>query len=88
MYCILSNMNTVDARNLQHHLGSFLDRVEGGETLEIRRRRKVIGRLVPFTAETPAEPWPDLQAKLDRIYPEGPLKPGASDVLYGDRDGR
>lgn len=82
----MSNMKAVDARNLQHHLGSYLDQVEGGETLEIRRRRKVIGRLVPFVAEEPPEPWPDLQARLERIYPDGPVEPGASDILYEDRD--
>ena len=82
----MSNMKAVDARNLQHHLGSYLDQVEGEETLEIRRRRKVIGRLVPFVAEEPSEPWPDLQARLERIYPDGPVEPGASEILYGDRD--
>jgi len=79
-------MKAVDARNLQHHLGSFLDQVEAGETLEIRRRRKVIARVVPYVAESPAEPWPDLQARLEGIYPDGPVEPGASDILYGDRD--
>jgi antitoxin (DNA-binding transcriptional repressor) of toxin-antitoxin stability system len=82
----MSNMKAVDARNLQHHLGSYLDQVEGGETLEIRRRRKVIGRLVPCVAEEPPEPWPDLQARLERIYPDGPVEPSASEILYGDRD--
>ena len=82
----MSNMKAVDARNFQHHLGSFLDEVEGGETLEIRRRRKVIARVVPCVAEAPAEPWPDILARLEATYPDGPVEPGASDILYGDRD--
>lgn len=41
--------------------------------------------LVPFVAEEPPEPWPDLQARLERIYPDGPVEPGAGDILYGER---
>ena len=78
-------MKAVDVRNLQHHLGSFLDQVEAGETLEIRRRRKIIARIVPCIAESPAESWPDLAARLERLYPEGPLEHSASDILYQDR---
>ena len=81
----MSNMKAVDARNFQHHLGSYLDQVEAGETLEIRRRRKVIARLVPCAAETPAEPWPDLAARLSSAYPEGTVATGASEILYQDR---
>ena len=82
---MLYNMKEVDARNFQHHLGSFLDQVEAGEILEIRRRRKVIARLVPFVAEQPTTPWPDLAARLESVYPAGPVKISASDILYMDR---
>jgi len=78
-------MKAVDARNFQHHLGSYLDQVEAGETLEIRRRRKVIARLVPCIAESPAEPWPDLAARLSSVYPAGTVATGASEILYKDR---
>jgi len=78
-------MKTVDARDLQHHLGSYLDQVAAGETLEIRRRRKVMARILPCVAEDPAEPWPDVGARLASIYPEGDVVPGASDLLYQDR---
>jgi len=78
-------MKAVDARNFQHHLGRYLDQVEAGETLEIRRRKKVVARLVPCAAETPAEPWPDLAARLSGAYPEGTVATGASEILYQDR---
>jgi antitoxin (DNA-binding transcriptional repressor) of toxin-antitoxin stability system len=83
MFCLLSNMKAVDVRNPQHRLGSFLDQVEAGETLEIRRR-KIIARIVPCIAESPAESWPDLAARLERLYPEGPVGQSASDILYQD----
>jgi antitoxin (DNA-binding transcriptional repressor) of toxin-antitoxin stability system len=78
-------MKTVDARDLQHHLGSYLDQVAAGETLEIRRRRKVMARILPCVAEDPAEPWPDVSARLAAVYPDGEVSPGASDILYRDR---
>ncbi len=79
-------MKVVDVRDLQHHLGRYLDEVEAGGVLEVRRRKKVIARLVPHAPESPAEPWPDLLARLDQLYPEGPVRESVSEVLYGDRD--
>lgn len=81
-------MREVDVCNLQHHLGSFLDQVEAGETLEIRRRHKVIARVVPCVTEAPSEPWPDILARLEALYPDGPVEPGASEILYENRNGR
>lgn len=78
-------MKTVDVRNLQHHLGSFLDEVERGETLEVRRRKKVIARIEPVDHESAAE-WPDLLLRVQALYPDGDCKPSATEVLYGDRE--
>ncbi len=78
-------MRTVDVRNLQHHLGSFLDAVEHGETLEIRRRKKVIARIEP-AMEAPSTGWPDLLERVRTLYPDGARAPAASDVLYSDRE--
>jgi antitoxin (DNA-binding transcriptional repressor) of toxin-antitoxin stability system len=88
VYYILYNMKQIDTRHLQHHLGSYLDRVEAGETLEVRRRHKVIAKLVPFVAESESGAWPDIEERLERIYPEGPLADSASDRLYADRGDR
>jgi len=79
-------MKTIDVRNLKDHLGSYLDQVAGGETLEIRRRKKAVARLVPYVAEAPAEPWPDLAARLYRAYPAVAVDSAALDILYKDRD--
>lgn len=81
-------MKTVDARGLQHHLGRWLDEVEHGEVLEVRRRRRVIARIVPCTEDEPAEPWPDLMGRLEALYPGGPIDGSAADQLYRDRDRR
>ena len=83
---MLSNMTRVDVRELQHHLGRYLDAVEAGEILEVRRRRRVIARVVPFSPEEPSEAWPDLMERLTRLYPEGPIAESAAERLYRDRD--
>ena len=82
----MSNMTQVDVRQLQHHLGRYLDAVEAGEVLEVRRRRRVIARVVPFSPAEPSEAWPDLVERLNRLYPEGPIAESASEHLYSDRD--
>jgi antitoxin (DNA-binding transcriptional repressor) of toxin-antitoxin stability system len=79
-------MAQVSMRELQHHLGRYLDAVEAGEILEVRRRRCVIARVVPYTASEPAEPWPDLMERLARIYPDGPIAESAAEQFYRDRD--
>ena len=79
-------MKTVDVRNLQHHLGRYLDEVENGETLVVRRRRKVIARITP--ADVNIEPWPELIERLNALYPDGPIVESATDRLYKDRGER
>ena len=79
-------MKQVDVRDLQHHLGRYLDEVEVGGVLEVRRRKKVVARLVPHVPDEPAEPWPDLMQRLIEIYPNGPIEGSGSALIYADRD--
>lgn len=80
-------MTKVDVRELQHDLGRYMDAVEAGETLEVRRRRRVVARIVPYSPEEPRAAWPDLMERLERLYPEGPVTESGSERLYRDRDG-
>ena len=49
-------MVTVTVREVQHHLAALLERVERGESVEIRRRQRPVARLVPISdAEYRAE---------------------------------
>ena len=80
-------MTRVDVRQLQHHLGRYLDAVEAGEVLEVRRRRRVIARVVPYSPDEPAEAWPDLVQRLELLFPKGPVAESAAERLYRDRDG-
>jgi prevent-host-death family protein len=57
-------MKTMSVREAQHAFAALLDRVAGGEPVEITRRRRVIARVVP-AREGPAKAvWPDIAARL------------------------
>lgn len=88
LYYILLDMKTVNVRDLQHNLGSFLDEVARGETIAVRRRRKIVARLVPYAQDQPEQPWPDLWERLEQLYPDGPLSVSASELLSENRGDR
>lgn len=45
---------------------------------------KAIARIEAIQPEQPS-PWPDLEARVQALYPDGVVSPSASDVLYEDR---
>jgi prevent-host-death family protein len=57
-------MGTVPVRALNHDTAGVLARVEGGETIEITRHGKVIGRIVPAVS-----------GELDDLIAAGKLTP-------------
>ena len=81
-------MKTVNIRDLQHHLGAFLDEVERGEVIEVRRRSKIIARITPHAQQGESEPWPDLCERLATLFPDGPVEHSASERVYEDRGER
>ena len=82
------DMKSVNVRSLQHHLGKYLHQVEAGEVLEVTRRNKVIARIVPQNDPSVVVPWPDLQARLGQVFPDGPVANSASKQVYADRGER
>ncbi len=88
LHYIMYYMKTVNIRDLQHHLGAFLDEVERGEVIEVRRNRKVIARITAHTEQGRREPWPDLRERLAVLFPDGPVKYSASERVYEDRGER
>lgn len=45
---------------------------------------EAIARIEAIQPEQPS-PWPDLEARVQALYPDGVVSPSASDVLYEDR---
>ncbi len=81
----LSGMNTVTVRELQKNLRGALLRVERGATLRVTRRRKVVAQLAPARPAGAAQPWPDLQARTERVLGRRVIRPGAADEILAGR---
>jgi prevent-host-death family protein len=86
MLDIMSNMKTINVRELQHGLGRVLDQVERGETIEVRRRNKPVARIVPMPAAAEPQPWPDIMARLKKIYGDRMPSPSGCEIIDRDRD--
>ena len=55
------------------------------EEIQSTKRRRVIARLVPKSAEAPRK-VPDLQARVRRIYGDNVLAVSGADLISSDRD--
>ncbi len=66
----MSNMKTATVREVQHNLKAVLAWVEGGETVNVMRRAKVVARLVP--PEPEAVSSPDFVARARGVWGERP----------------
>jgi antitoxin (DNA-binding transcriptional repressor) of toxin-antitoxin stability system len=62
-------MKSVTVREAQHNLAKILKAVEGGETVEIMRRRLPVARLSPAPSATPARTnWDGHSKRLNEIW--------------------
>ena len=80
-------MKSVNIRSLSHQTGKVLDRVALGESVEIRRRNKLIGVIQPTHHET-AQARLDFRARLESIYGQTILEKTATELLQEERGDR
>jgi len=59
-------MTTATVRDLRYHFPEIEARLSKGETIEIRKRRKVIAHLRPVRSKD--EPYPDFAAIRKQIF--------------------
>jgi antitoxin (DNA-binding transcriptional repressor) of toxin-antitoxin stability system len=76
-------MHSVNLRQLRdtRQLKAWL---KAGETVELRERDKVLGRIVPDSTPEPSAAWPDFAARRKAIFGDRIL-PGA-DLLIEERE--
>ena len=80
-------MTSMTIRNLKHNMAAVLDRVAGGETVEIRNRNTPVALLTPIPApKTPAQP--DFGARLRSVYGDKVLPNTATELIAEDRGSR
>ncbi len=75
-------MKIATVRDLRYHFSEIESRLHLGEEIEIRKRKRVIGRLVPVRPQTSA--YPDFAARTRKIFGERVLPAtGAELVSWG-----
>lgn len=79
-------MTRVTVRDLRYKFPEIEKRLRRGETLEIRKRQEVLGRLVPSAAAKKRRPRPDFAAQLNLIWRGRVLTPSGADLLRRERD--
>ena len=79
-------MKSVTIREAQHNLAKILKAVEGGETVEIVRRKVPVARLSPAPSVAAARiDWEDHGERLDAIW--GTTRVNAIDETLDDLRG-
>ena len=68
-------MQTVTIREVQHNLSAWLQVVEAGEEIEIRRRNKPVAHLVPAISRARKVDWSFAAERRRRIW-DGRKTPG------------
>jgi len=79
-------MKQASVRDLRYHFPRVERLLAEGEPIEITKRKRVIGRLVP--PETPAKPppIPDFLGRMKKISGNKVLKVTGAELIRWDRD--
>jgi prevent-host-death family protein len=81
-------MRKVTVREVQHNLADVLKWVEDGEEVEITRRDQVVARIVPATASSNRQNWPDFATRAASVWGKRPKGKPASAIIIDDRKDR
>jgi antitoxin (DNA-binding transcriptional repressor) of toxin-antitoxin stability system len=81
----MHHMKQASVRDLRYNFPAVERMLRQGETIEITKRKRVIGKLSPV--EPAAKPkLPDFMARLRRIYGNKVLKPSGAEMIARERD--
>ena len=78
------HMTTASIRDLRYEFKKIERLLLQGEEIQITKRRRVIARLVPESADATKE-IPDFQARRRRIYGDKVLAVSGAELLSADR---
>ena len=78
-------MKIVTVRDLRYRFSRVEDLLQGGEEIEITKRKRVIARLVPAQKRV-SRRRPDFLARLKQIYGNKLLRPTGAELLARERD--
>jgi antitoxin (DNA-binding transcriptional repressor) of toxin-antitoxin stability system len=66
----MSDMKDINTRELQKHTRQVRERVAAGESLRWVMGEETVAYITPALEKKKPEPWPDLEARMQRIYGE------------------
>lgn len=79
-------MRRATIRDLRYHFPKVEDMLQGGQEIEITKRKRVIARLVPPSPPKPSTRQPDFLARLKRIYGSKRLRITGAELLAQERE--
>jgi antitoxin (DNA-binding transcriptional repressor) of toxin-antitoxin stability system len=82
---IMYHMTKASVRDLRYDFKKIERLLRKGEEIQITKHRRVIGRLVPESAEG-AKKFPDFRARVRKIYGDKVLAVSGADLIAADRD--
>ena len=65
-------MRTATVADLRNNFARLSQWLSNGESIQITRRGHRFATLKPDAAKPKKVEWPDMQARLNRIFPDGP----------------
>ena len=77
-------MRTATVRDLRYRFHVVESLLREGEEIQITKRKRVIGRLIP-PAHAPATELPDFLARLKKTYKGPPLKVSGAEIVARER---
>lgn len=81
----MHHMKQASVRDLRYNFPVVERMLRQGETIEITKRKRVIGRLMPVVPEAKPK-MPDFMARLKRIYGNRVFKPSGAKMIARERD--
>ena len=81
----MSHMKRATVRDLRYSFNLVEASLAEGEEIEIVKRKRVIGKLVPVSPAA-RPPLPDFMARMRRIHGETILKTSSAEVLAEGRE--
>jgi antitoxin (DNA-binding transcriptional repressor) of toxin-antitoxin stability system len=77
-------MKSATVRDLRYHFSEIEARLQKGEEIEIRKRKRVIARLVPIRPKL--ERYPDFEARSREIFGDKIVDQTGAELLAWERD--
>ena len=77
-------MKTATVRDLRYHFPEIEARLERGEEIEIRKRKRVIARLVPVRPKL--KEYPDFEAQAREIFGDKVMTMTGTEIVSEGRE--